>query len=346
MRRLIIHSPLFRILTPPIIGLLAYLIILLFYNDLTVLVSFFESQELYLVILLSYLLFESGRILIGLMSRFFPFEKHGVASIILQTILGLLVIYFLVSGVLALYFNFFVKFSPSSNLKLVFNWIFLSTAIMYQLFYFGLFFLNRKHESRIKEEIELNEDILESMARFKNEINPKMLYESLETLILLSRKDPDKADEFINDLSSIYRYILSNKQSELVSISEEMEMTQRLVKLLNFRMYNNIKFGGELKDGNEDLELIPGTLPKLLERIVENTIISDSYPLNISCEYEKDSEYIVLKYPLNEKLLKDDNSIIDEIQRSYSFLSNKPLVNVKAYGFGYIKIPAIGKMSE
>ena len=341
MRRFIIHSPLFRILTPPLIGLLAYLIILLFYNDLTVLVSFFESQELYLVILISYLLFESGRILVLLLGRFYPFEKHGVLSVLLQVALSLLVTYFVVLAIVSLYFNYIIKFSPSSDLIIVFNWIFLSTTIMYQLFFYGLFFLNRKHESRIKEEIELNEDILESMSRFKNEINPKMLYESLETLILLSGKDPDLADEFINNLSSIYRYILSNKQSELVGIQQEIEMTHKLVHLLNYRMQNNIRFEGELTETGEEQQLIPGTLPKLLEKIVENTIISDSYPLDVRCEYEVDSQYIVLRYPLKEKLLVDDTSIIDEIQRSYSFLSNKPLVNVKAYGYGYIKIPSL-----
>jgi len=62
--------------------------------------------------------------------------------------------------------------------------------------------------------------------------------------------------------------------------------------------------------------------------------------------YEEDG-YIVLQHKLNDKLILHEESLLAfaRIQRVYSFFSDVPFVQVKAYGENYIKFPII-KITE
>ena len=62
-------------------------------------------------------------------------------------------------------------------------------------------------------------------------MNPSLLLEALESLIALVDDKQDVADELIDELSVVYRYILGSKSAELVSIENELETSQHLINL-------------------------------------------------------------------------------------------------------------------
>ena len=62
MKRLFIHNPFFRILTPPVYGVLVYLIILLINNNVEQITTLVSNQEVYVSIAMSLIAFESMRL--------------------------------------------------------------------------------------------------------------------------------------------------------------------------------------------------------------------------------------------------------------------------------------------
>ena len=53
------------------------------------------------------------------------------------------------------------------------------------------------------------------------QVNPHFLFNNLNVLSSLIKKDADMADEFITRFSKLYRYLLKSKTKEFVSLQEE-----------------------------------------------------------------------------------------------------------------------------
>jgi LytS/YehU family sensor histidine kinase len=66
----------------------------------------------------------------------------------------------------------------------------------------------------------------------KQQVNPHFLFNSLNVLTSLIKIDPDLAESFTERLSKVYRYVLENKEKDLVSLSTELEFLNAYLFLL------------------------------------------------------------------------------------------------------------------
>jgi hypothetical protein len=92
--------------------------------------------------------------------------------------------------------------------------------------------------------------------------------------------------------------------------------------------------------------VVPGSLLAAMDTVVRNTLLSDITPLALTL-YLEDEGYLVLQHKLNDKLIRHEESLqsFARIQRVYSFFSDIPFIQIKAYGENYIKFPII-RISE
>jgi hypothetical protein len=127
MKRYFIHNPLFRIVAPPIYGILIYLLILLLNNNVSQVNDLFVSQEVYVCIVLTYLSFEFIRLCIILISKFLRLESEG-PRILFQFILTTGFSVFLIVAALKIYFNYYYGFSITGTQLLIFIAIFTVTG--------------------------------------------------------------------------------------------------------------------------------------------------------------------------------------------------------------------------
>lgn len=115
----------------------------------------------------------------------------------------------------------------------------------------------------------------------KNQIDPHFLFNSLNTLSHLIGEDQAKAKLFNDNLAEVYRYILSNKERNLVLLSEELQFAERYFALLRIRFGDAVRltFSGEAAE--EDLLIPPISLQILLENAVKHNAFSDEQPLSV-----------------------------------------------------------------
>lgn len=341
MSRIFINSAIFRICSAPIFGVLAYLIILLINNTVNGINKIFSNEELYVCIGLSYVSFESMRLVIRLIDRIesrFSFQRR----IIIQIVVTLATSLILIAVAISFYFRWAFGFSITSHQLNTFLGIFAVTGLLYNLLYFSHVYLLRENRMRIEQEKKMQEKVEADFLSFKNEINPDLLYESLENLILTLHHNADLAEEQIDYLAGIYRYSLVNRNKELISIDEELRATENLMNLLNFKYQNLLKLTTDIAL-QEQIHLIPGSLLITIDSIIRNTLISAKSPLIIKLYLEEDDDYVVLQHTLNDKLQQHNESLnaFARLQRSYSFFSEKPFVQVKAGKENYIKFPLV-----
>ncbi len=344
MKKLFIHNPIFRICSAPVYGVLVYLLILLVNNNLSDLTKIFSNQELYVCIGLSYLSLESLRLSIILSNRVLKqmrLRQRTVIQSLVSLIISLLVVY---AGVVA-YFQWVVGFSVSITELQIFLVIFGFTALLYNVLYFSNDYLFRENTQLMERENRLREKVEADFATFRNEINPDLLYDSLEAILQTLYQDVQMTEEQIDLLAGVYRYQLMNRDKELVSLSDELNALNNLKTLLNFKYGQLIHLSSKLNSLHE-AHVVPGSLMAAMDAVVRNTLLSSFAPLHLILYLEEDG-YLVLQHKLNDKLIRHEDSLqsFARIQRVYSFFSDIPFVQVKAYGENYIKFPII-KISD
>jgi sensor histidine kinase YesM len=341
MNRLFIHQPVFRILSAPVLGLMVYLLILLINNDFTEIKNIFSSTEIYVCIGLAYLSLESMRLTLALSEKWL--SKKDFTQRIFSQILGTLFIsLLLISVAIESYYKWVIGFTINFNELILFLSIYGVIGLLYNVLFFSNYYLNRENTLLIQQEKKLREKLDADFVSFRNEINPDLLYESLENLILTLQYNVDQAEEQIDYLAGIYRHNLINRHKELLTLEEELNATHHLIKLLNYKYDHQLTFQSSVKEANP-IQLIPGSLLVTVDAIVRNTLISKQSPLKIKLYVDEDNEYLVLQHSTNDRLLLHHESLnaFARLKRSYSFFSENPFVQVKAGKENYIKFPLV-----
>ncbi|MBI1768268.1 MAG: histidine kinase [Bacteroidetes bacterium] len=344
MKKLFIHNTLFRICAPMLYGILVYLLILLVNNNLNDLLKIYSNKELYVCLALSYLSMESLRVTIILLAnsleRIPRKYRVGIQTLISLSV-SLLVVYL---GVFS-YFKWVEGYSVGWYELRLFFVIFGFTALLYNILYSSNEYLLRENTTQINLEAKLREKVEADFTAFKNDINPELLYESLESILQSLYVDVNDAEDQVDLLASIYRYQLMNRDKELVNLADELNALNNMISLFNFRHNGQLRLISKL-ESMFDAHVVPGSLLIAVDTIIRNTLLSRESAFSITL-YEEDDGYIVMQHRLNDKLILHEESLLAfaRIQRVYSFFSDVPFVQVKAYGENYIKFPAV-KIAE
>lgn len=344
MKKLFIHNAFFRLLAPIVFGVMVYLLVLLVGNNLREISQIFSNQELYVSICLTYLSFESLRMMVALTKKLKIRSSRN--EMIIATILGLVISLLVITSSLVLYFKIIVGFNISMGELLIFWMIYGFTALLYSTLYFSNEFLLKENTKMLEQEARLKEKIEHDFLSFKNELNPDLLYESLETLLTSLHQRTSEAEEQIDLLADVYRYQLVHRKKELVPLADEFKALSSLMKLLNHRYKNQITLVQEAMDGAEHYA-VPGSLLVAFDAVVRNTLISNDSPLEVKI-YPEGDDYLVMQHKIFDKLALHQESLqnFTRLQRSYSFFSDQPFVQVKADRENYIKFPLIKIVDE
>ena len=113
-------------------------------------------------------------------------------------------------------------------------------------------------EQLLKENKQLKtENLVIQYETLKNQLNPHMFFNSLNTLQVLVREDSDKAIQYINELSNVLRNTLHVSDSKTASLQSEMELAKSYMYLLKMRYEDNIIFEVDIDDRYLEYQLPP-----------------------------------------------------------------------------------------
>lgn len=203
-----------------------------------------------------------------------------------------------------------------------------------------------------KRTIKVNEALKHQQLRtqfevLQNQMSPHFLFNSLNTLTALIPEDADIAVEFTQKLSEVYRYILHNKERELVPVSEEMEFARAYVFLLKMRYPENLRVDFQIPDHHMGQYIAPLTLQMLIENAIKHNVVSKMHPLFIEV-YVDNGRSIVVKNNLQKKnvIEKSTKTGLANIQKRYELLGNKVIdIMTTAKNF-MVAVPLIDVMQQ
>ncbi|MEE9361948.1 MAG: histidine kinase [Cellulophaga sp.] len=117
----------------------------------------------------------------------------------------------------------------------------------------------------------------------RSQFDPHFLFNNLNTLDALIDSNSEKAKEYINRLSLIYRYLIQTKDAEVMELSKEIDMAENYIFLLQTRFGNDYNFEIDISSSVEDKFIPTGAIQTLLENVVKHnkTITKESIKTSI-----------------------------------------------------------------
>ena len=122
----------------------------------------------------------------------------------------------------------------------------------------------------------------------KNKINPHFLFNNLSVLTSLVYSDTDKAAHFIQELSKVYRYVLEQRNTELVTLEDELQFLQHYIYLLKIRFEEGVVFHLHIHPDSLALFLPPICLQMLVENAIKHNEVNALKPLHVFIESGKE----------------------------------------------------------
>ncbi|MEQ8924264.1 MAG: PAS domain S-box protein [Fulvivirga sp.] len=127
----------------------------------------------------------------------------------------------------------------------------------------------------------------------KNQVNPHFLFNSLNVLTSLVHIDPNLSERFINELAKSYRYLLEQKDNELVDLKTEIDFVKAFTFLLKIRFEDKLQLKIDLKKAHLSYQIAPLTLQLLIENAVKHNSFSQDEPLKIGIHVEDENVLVV-----------------------------------------------------
>ena len=317
MKDSFIHKPIFRLLSPIFSGTIAYLLILLIYNNVEQITEDFLGQELFFCIGLTYLIQEVSVQILKVMEKW-RYASNEVNQYLILAGLSLSVCIMLVILGVGLYYKLILGFSPSNRELMVFGGVYGCMNLIYFSLYVSHQFLFRMNQEKLQAEQRLKKGLEEDFRQFRKGINADLLFESFETMIMNMQDDPEKTTDLVGHLSSVYRYILGGRGEELVSLEKELRVLQRLISLFNYLPHRKVNLEIDVQG---DPWIVSGSILTVVEQIIRNAIPDSTKPLPIRLTTDK--QHLLITFESKERLSHEFSlESLKDVVRSYQIYGN------------------------
>jgi len=270
--------------------------------------------------------------------------KRAVISIISILVANFILVY------LCNYINFVIFqkaatpaefFSGKYNFM---NWFMVNIALLISAFLHAKGFMEELKKTSKKEVVEQKLIATSANAQFeslKNQLDPHFLFNSLNVLSSLIDENPKQAQNFTASMSKIYRYVLEQKDKELVTVEDEIEFAKTYCDLLKTRFEDSVDFIFEVNKEDYRRYVVPLSLQLLLENCIKHNFATSSKPLIIKIFSENDILCIENNLQEREQMKESAGIGLANIVQRYSLLTKRNVFIEKSEDYFKVKLPVL-----
>ncbi|MEX2350286.1 MAG: 2TM domain-containing protein [Flavobacteriaceae bacterium] len=225
--------------------------------------------------------------------------------------------------------------------RLQFYFIALLITLIISLFFHAFHFYKALQEKKVKEQKIIAGTASAQFESLKNQIDPHFLFNSLNVLTSLIEENPELAQKFTTSLSKIYRYVLEQKDKELVSLEEELAFAKIYIQLLQVRFENSLYFEIPEVLSNPEAKVVPLSLQLLLENTIKHNIVSEKKPLHIRI-YEEGKNLVVENNLQKKEVVQSRKGVgLENIVNRYAIITNRIVTITEDKEVFKVKIPVL-----
>lgn len=298
--------------------------------------------DLMITSLITIIIWEGNLRLDNILNQRISWQTQTTKRIVVQLITSLLFTGAVLSVVLESYHHILC---PENDIlrPLKSGTMFISLFVSFMLLAIeiGIQFFRHWKNSLVEVEKYKTESAQAQLQNLKSQINPHFLFNNLSVLNSLVHSDPERASDFIQELSRVYRYVLDKRNTELVSVREEMEFIRHYVYLLKIRFDENLIIEENIQHQVSSLLLPPMCLQPLIENCIQHNEVSRAKPLRILVY--TDDHFLIVQNNFQPRMHKDPstNSGLKNIQTRYAYFSAEAVEILQDEHTFTVKLPLL-----
>lgn len=204
-----------------------------------------------------------------------------------------------------------------------------------------IYFYKNYQENRVKQEKIIAGTASAQFESLKNQLDPHFLFNSLNVLSSLIEENPENAQKFTTSLSKVYRYVLEQRDKELVTVQEELAFAKIYMDLVKMRFENSISFEMPEHFTTIEAKVVPLSLQLLLENCIKHNIVSEQKPLHIKI-YTENNELIIENNKQKKEVLHDRKGVgLQNIVNRYAILTDRKVAVTETDELFKVKLPIL-----
>ena len=219
-------------------------------------------------------------------------------------------------------------------------------TLIITLIFHAIYFYKALTEKKVKEQQIVAKTETAKYESLKSQIDPHFLFNSLNVLTSLIGENPKQAEKFTTKLSKVYRYVLEQKNKDLIELDEELHFAKTYMELLKMRFENAVTFDIPEKALNPEAKILPLALQLLLENTIKHNVVSEENPLRVTISEE--NGYLVVSNNFNPKIVLEKGTKVGlkNIIDRYDLITLKKVLVEKTANQFIVRIPLLTQKTK
>jgi len=176
----------------------------------------------------------------------------------------------------------------------------------------------------------------------KRQIDPHFIFNSLNTLSYLISQNRQKAQLFNDTLAKVYRYILLNKENDLIQLKQEIEFASNYFFLLKIRYQTGLSLVIKMDNVSVDDYLIPPlSLQTLIENAIKHNHFSEKNPLSVEITISENEISVVNEKNIKKFDIHSSGIGLSNLNERYSIIVNKNISIIQTSEYFTVLLPTL-----
>ncbi|GAB4032096.1 sensor histidine kinase [Spirosoma jeollabukense] len=217
---------------------------------------------------------------------------------------------------------------------------------VYFVIYEGSYVMQAWQQTYERNEGLKKDKLQHQLNKLKSQINPHFLFNSLNILSSLIYEDPRKAEDVVDEISIVYRYLLRVNDGELTTLGAELQFIQSYFHLLKTRYGAGLDLQIQVDAEKRDFKLPALTLQLLLENAVKHNVMMPDRPLKIVIETQGQSLLVRNNLQRKNTPILSNKVGLNNIATKYRLLGQGDLTIQEVDGQFVVILPLLANQPE
>ncbi|HEX5625014.1 MAG TPA: histidine kinase [Saprospiraceae bacterium] len=182
----------------------------------------------------------------------------------------------------------------------------------------------------------------------KGQINPHFLFNCFNTLSGLIDENEEKAEQFLDEMTKVHRYLLRGDDEYLVPLEDELKFASSYLYLIKARFGESFHTEIDIPRNLLNKRIPPLSMQVLLENILYTNVLSKKEPLHISI-CSNGPEQICIRHNAQEKTIVQSLQLeegLDNLMTKYRLLNAPEIQVIETRGEREVILPLFTEIPE
>lgn len=206
--------------------------------------------------------------------------------------------------------------------------------------------LFRQWEQNVRRAEQLQRAGVQSqLEALQNQLDPHFLFNTLNTLSALIEPENEPAQQFVEQLADVYRYVLLTRDKPTVPLAEELAFVETYLALHKARFRDNLRVSTTVPPAALALRVAPLSVQLLVENALKHNVASRDFPLELRLSADPETNYFTVENTLRPRtagLSPSTGMGLANVRHRYELLqAPRPVTVATANGWFRVQLPLL-----